>query len=174
VDEWSDFLPSGSSDSRAHIWADEGTYIVRVLAEDTKGGQSSFSTAQTVIISSNYPPSKPAIYGPSIGRVGISITFQGIGTDPDGDQLYYIFDWGDNTNSGWKGPYNSGQTASESHSWRSLGDFSVKVKTRDTDGVESVWSDPLSVRMPKQKSFSMQIYNYLENHPVINRLLQKI
>jgi hypothetical protein len=174
VDEWSNLLPSGSTDSRIHTWTTEGTYYVKVVAEDSKGGQSAFSLPIAVYISSNNPPNKPTITGPSSGRIGISITFAGIGIDPDGDQIYYLFDWGDNTNSGWKGPYNSGQTAQESHSWSSLGSFSVKVKTKDMDGIESVWSDPLSVSMPKNKSFSMQIYTYLENYQVINKLLQRI
>ena len=174
VDEWSSLMSSGSTDSRSHTWNTAGTYNVQVVAEDENGGQSAFSIPKAVAISSNNPPNKPTIIGPASGKVGRSITFQGTGTDPDGDQIYYFFDWGDGSNSGWKGPYNSGQSASESHAWSSLGDFSVKVKTRDMDNVESVWSDPLSVTMPKQKSFSMQVYQYLENNPFLNKLLQRV
>ena len=30
-------------------------------------------------------------------------------TNPDGDNIFYLFDWGDDTNSGWIGPYKSGE-----------------------------------------------------------------
>lgn len=36
-------------------------------------------------------------------------------TDPDGDQLYYLFDWDAGSDSGWVGPKNSGETASRLH-----------------------------------------------------------
>ena len=66
-------------------------------------------------------------------------------TDPDGDQIYYLFDWGDGTNSGWLGPYNSGQTVTGSQIWTILGNFSVTVKARDVWGAGSLPSDSLNV-----------------------------
>ncbi|HVQ00884.1 MAG TPA: C25 family cysteine peptidase [Candidatus Thermoplasmatota archaeon] len=66
-------------------------------------------------------------------------------TDPNGDQIYYLFNWDDGTTSGWLGPYNSGQTVTGSHMWTTLGNFSVTVRARDVWGAGSMPSDSLQV-----------------------------
>jgi hypothetical protein len=73
-------------------------------------------------------------------------------TDPQGDDIYYLFNWGDRTYSGWLGPYPSGTTAQASHTWRRQGAYNIKVKARDSNGYESQWSDPLQVNLPKNKA----------------------
>lgn len=148
VDEWSALMSSGSTDTRTHMWSTAGTYAIQVRAEDSKAGLSAFSTPKTIIITSNSAPNKPSISGPAIGRIGRSYSFSATTTDPNGDQLSYWFDWADGTNSGWIGPYDSGQIASMSHIWNTQGSYSIKVKAKDASGAESVWSDPLPVSMP--------------------------
>jgi len=54
--------------------------------------------------------------------------------NPEGDQTYYIIDWGDGTSSGWIGPYEPGFTASISHVWTEEGTYQIKVKAKDQDG----------------------------------------
>ncbi len=66
-------------------------------------------------------------------------------TDPNGDQISYMFDWGDGSNSGWIGPYPSGQTGTGSHRWTELGTYPVSVKARDIWGAGSPISEPLTV-----------------------------
>ncbi|HEC89183.1 MAG TPA: PKD domain-containing protein [Thermoplasmatales archaeon] len=158
IDEWTSYYHSGSTVSVHHTWLLPGVYNVRVKAEDENGAQSDFSLPKTVVISANSPPAKPAMpSGPTYGRPGISYTYTTSTTDPDGDQIYYMFDWDDGSTSGWIGPHNSGETISASHIWNTKGTYSVKVKAIDdpngdgdiSDGLESVWSDPLPVSMPK-------------------------
>jgi len=173
IDEWSNLVDSGSVDTRFHSWSTPGTYYVQVLAEDEHGGQSAFSSARTVVILSNHEPAKPTISGPSSGRIGKSYIYSSMGTDPDGDQIYYWFDWGDGFNSGWTGPYNSGQSASESHSWSAQGTYSVKVKTKDSNNIESIWSDAIPVSMPKINQF-LFIQFLMEKYPIIYHLLSAI
>ena len=96
-------------------------------------------------------PSKPS--GPTTISPGQQYTYSTSTTDNEGDQIYYLFSWGDNSDSGWIGPYNSGDTAEASHSWSSTGTYSVKVKAKDTGDLESKWSDPLSVSTSKFKIF---------------------
>jgi len=88
-------------------------------------------------------PSKPN--GPARGIIYYDITFTASTTDPNNDQILYMFDWGDGTNSGWLGPYNSGATASATYAWSDLGDFEVKVRAKDTLGAGSVWSEPHTI-----------------------------
>ncbi len=47
--------------------------------------------------------------------------------DSNGEPIFYKFDWDDGTDSGWIGPYNSGQTINASHIWNSKGNYAVKV-----------------------------------------------
>jgi outer membrane protein assembly factor BamB len=74
-------------------------------------------------------------------------TFTTTSTDADtADQLEYLFNWGDGTDSGWVGPYNSGVEASVSHSWTSPGTYEVKVKAKDPN-VETIWSPSVLITL---------------------------
>lgn len=103
----------------------------------------------------NQVPDKPATpSGTTNGKINVEYTYTSSTTDANGDQLYYLFNWGDGTDSGWVGPYVSGVTASAKHTWTEKGDYEIKVKAKDIDGDESVWSDPLPVTMPRNKAFN--------------------
>ena len=107
------------------------------------------------------PPVKPTTPdGPATGEVGTEYTYTTSTTDPDGDKISYMFDWGDGTFSGWVGPINSGATASAKKTWNSQGTFQVKVVAKDTHGILSVWSDPLPITMPL--SYKMPFLHLLE------------
>jgi hypothetical protein len=95
------------------------------------------------------PPAKPETpTGPASGKVGSQYTYSSSTTDPEGNQVSYMFDWGDGTFSSWIGPMNSGQTASGQKTWSAEGTYQVKVVAKDSHGVLSEWSDPLSISMP--------------------------
>jgi len=113
-------------------------------------------------------PNKPSITGPSSGRTRRQLTYTATTTDPNGDQVYYWFDWGDGSNSGWVGPYNSGADASESNSWSADGTYEVKVKSKDTSDNESPWSDPIPVSIPRNRViFGNLIQRILERFNII-------
>lgn len=100
----------------------------------------------------NNPPEKPQQPdGPTGGIifnrvvVGNKYTYTTVTTDPDGDEVTYLWDWGDNTTSGWSPAWPSGVGVSGSHTWTTAGTYEVKVKARDAHDAESDWSDPLVV-----------------------------
>jgi len=96
----------------------------------------------------NTPPEPPSIpAGNTTGYHGTSYTYSTATNDPDGDTLYYRFDWGDNTTSAWLGPYPSGQPTSASHAWATPGLYQIKAIAKDLYGTESNWSVALSVTM---------------------------
>ncbi len=91
------------------------------------------------------PPDKPVLNGPTNGVVNEVYSFIAVTTEPDGEDVYYYFDWGDNTNSGWLGPYPPGQQVPAEKSWSQEGTYNVQVKAKDIYQVMSPWSDPLIV-----------------------------
>jgi hypothetical protein len=102
----------------------------------------------------NYPPNKPnKPSGQTSGRSGTTYTYTSSTTDPDGDQISYLFSWGDGTDSGWTTPVASGTTVSESHSWSSQGSYEIKVKARDVLFAESPYSDPKDFNKNHSSSF---------------------
>ena len=122
------------------------TYYWKVVADD---GQESISSSvwsfTTKAVGNRAPdtPSKPS--GPSSANKGENICFTTATTDPDGDELFYWFDWGDGTNSYWIGSYYSGDTVYKHNSWSVPGTYNIKVKAKDPEGAESDWSDSLQV-----------------------------
>jgi hypothetical protein len=157
--DWTVFVVSGSSISASHSWNVAGTFSVKVKAEDSHGSQSDFSPITTVIISENRPPVTPSRpVGPSSGKAGVSYSYSVSTTDPDGNNLYYLVDWGDGSESGWLGPFETGEECQASHIWTTKGDNQIKVKAKDVHGVESEWSDPLLVSMPKYKLYLHRLF----------------
>jgi hypothetical protein len=66
-------------------------------------------------------------------------------SDPNGDQILYLFYWGDGSNSGWIGPYPSGQTGTSSHAWTAIGTYNITVKAKDINGASSPLSEALTI-----------------------------
>ncbi len=106
------------------------------------------------------------------GEIGIKYNYSSSTTDPQDDQLYFMFDWGDNSNSGWIGPYNSGEIVNASHRWTRKGNYNIKVKAKDIHGHESQWSEPLSVTMPKDRIFKTPVQKFLEHHAFLYKMIQ--
>jgi hypothetical protein len=173
--DWTMYTAPGIGNSADNIWSVAGTYQVKAQAKDLHGSTSDWSSPLVVVISSggNNPPDKPSTpSGTSNGKAGTSYTYSSNSHDIDGDQLYYLFDWGDGNDSGWKGPYNSGDIISESHIWDIQGTYPIKVKAKDLYDEESVWSDSLSVSMPKSiNNFYPWLFRLIQRFPIFEYLL---
>ncbi len=94
----------------------------------------------------NQPPNAPNISGPTSGTVGEEYNYTFVTTDPDGENIFYWIDWGDNYNTGWIGPYNSDEEVNVSHIWSGNGTYEIRAKAKDVFDV-SEWSDPLLIAM---------------------------
>jgi len=132
------------------ILEDYLTYMWRIVAWDnlnlsTKGPVWYFTTRQDA----NYPPYQPSR---PLGIINVKINIEYIyisGTyDPDDEDVYYLWDWGDGNDSGWLGPYDSGALCEGNHIWNTKDNCIVKVKAKDIYGAESEWSDPLPIIVP--------------------------
>jgi len=124
------------------------TYYWKIVAWDsfaasTIGPLWHFKTS----VATNNAPNTPTLTGPSKGKIGVEYTYNVTGTDSDLDQVFYYVDWGDNTSTGWLGPYASGYMLSVDHTWTTKGSYTIKAKVRDEHGLESGWKT-LDVTMP--------------------------
>jgi hypothetical protein len=99
-----------------------------------------------LVINYNHPPNKPSKpSGLHFLKIGKTYNFSTSTIDTDGDRVFFWFDWGDDTNSGWVGPFDYGYPGSASHSWNKDGNYQIRVKAKDTFGSESEWSTPLNI-----------------------------
>jgi PQQ-like domain len=77
--------------------------------------------------------------------VNDSLFFLATSTDPNGLQLEYAFDWGDDPTFTTR-RYRSGETAYARHSFGDPGWREIRVQARNENGKSSAWSPPLRFR----------------------------
>jgi hypothetical protein len=106
------------------------------------------SLAEFTQITSPNQPQRPQ--GETTGQIDETYEYTTRTTDPDGDPVWYMWQWGDGSTSEWIGPFQSGEIANASHTWTNKDTFEIRVKAKDSSGGESTWSEPLSVTMPKR------------------------
>jgi hypothetical protein len=129
-------------------------------------------------INENNPPETPTILdGSKSGKIYQEHGFKISAIDPNGDNIYYLFDWGDGSNSGWLGPYESGEICEASHSWANKGIFEIKASAKDINGGVSDWSDPLHFSIHKSKlcknTFFLRFFEYHTNlFAILTNLLE--
>jgi len=86
--------------------------------------------------------------GPTEGLIDEVYTFETSTTDPDGDNIFYQFEWGDNTTSNWLGPYEGGVSVQAQHQWEIAEEYEIRVRAKDdNNSVETTWSEPLSINI---------------------------
>jgi glutaredoxin len=137
------------------------THYWKIVAWDNFGATTTGSIWQfTTSTAPNHPPDIPDISGPEQGKKGVNYTYNVTGIDPDGNNISFYVDWGDNTNSGWLGPYASGYLLNVDHQWSSKGSYVIKAKVRDEQGEESDWAT-LDITMPKNLEYTNLFIHWL-------------
>ena len=120
----------------------------------------------------NNNPNKPdSPSGPNRGKVGEEIEYSVSTIDIDGDEIKFLFDWGDG-NTTWTDWVHSGEIVSASHIWVEKGTYEIRVKARDKKGGDSEWSNPLSVSIPRNRVFSVDLLEkFMKKILLLNQLL---
>jgi len=149
--------------------------IILDMEEEFAKGEHSYHLPSLFEPSNNQAPSDPnKPTGPSSGNAKEECSYSVLGSwDPDGKRVFYLFDWGDGTDSGWIKPGNMGRV-SATHTWEEQGAYEIKAKAKDIYGKESDWSDPLSVSMTKNKVVSPLFQRFLERYPHLFPILRQI
>ncbi|RLF37069.1 MAG: hypothetical protein DRN08_00205 [Thermoplasmata archaeon] len=102
----------------------------------------------------SHPPLRPEkTIGETYAQTNKIYTYSISTIDPDNDQIYYLFDWGDGSYSGWLGPYKPGATCNATHQWKKTGTYIIRAKAKDINGMQSrEWSEPLTVTILKKQN----------------------
>jgi hypothetical protein len=125
-------------------------------------------------ISTSDPPATPPLpFGPTEGVIHEEYTFSTRTTDPNGDQIYYMWDWGNGELSDWLGPYISGENCAASYTWTELGEYEVRVKARDEHSANSDWSEPLTLSIVENQAPNAPIIDGPDRGEVGNTYLYK-
>ena len=96
-------------------------------------------------------PDKPGVpTGPNEGYRKIDYSFSTVTTDPQGDQVYYQWSWGNGEMSEWLGPFDSGDEISTANTWSDLGTYEVRVRSKDVHENIGDWSEPLPIDIINQ------------------------
>ena len=146
---WTSLVNSGQTVNKTHTWSSPGSSVVKVQARDVHGIKSAWSPGLAVTVTVNHAPDKPKKpTGPATRVTGQQGKYWANGTDPDGDQIQYRFDWnasGSHSYSGWTALVNSGTKLYKNHTWTVAGTYIVKVQSKDEHGMTSTWSNGLNV-----------------------------
>jgi hypothetical protein len=151
--DWLGPYASGQIISMSHTWTRVGVYGVQAKLKDVYRAESNWSDPYLITIMKNEPPGTPTIEGNAEGRPDTTYLYTFETIDPEADDVFYYIDWGDNTTTGWLGPYSSGVQKTATHSWSQQGTYTIKIQAKDTWGAESEWGT-ISVKIP----FSVDIH----------------
>ena len=150
---------------------EKGVGIVECLIDNESLGYTNWFAID------NTQPNEPTIEGETEGKIGEEYEYEFEATDPDGFEISYFVDWGDDTNSGWTDFVPSGTMETLSHTWDEQGDYTIGCKVRDLAHNESDWAT-LDINMPIDRAldFNSNIFEWLFNRfpnafPVLRHLL---
>ena len=125
-------------------------------------------------LGSNNPPNIPTIVGPVNGKTGQQYDFRFYSIDPDGNDIYYYIDWGDNHTEEWIGRYKTGTVITLAHEWNEDGRYKIRAKAKDIYGAESDWAT-FKVTMPRTRvPYSPWLIRFLERSPLLEKILSLI
>ena len=150
-------------------------YIITGFTESFSAGQCD---AWLIKLAKEYhPPSIPIIDGPTHGKVGVEYIYSFNSTDYKGDYCVCIVNWGDGSPSETVnptgGPNSSSGPGIASHSWETEGNYITGAYAIDEYGAKSPFST-LTVTMPRDKAINRPFINWLQSHPNMFSLLQKL
>lgn len=171
--EW-DFGDSHTSDEQdpSHVYTIPGNYTVTLTVTDDTD-KTGMDYTWSWIQENNEPPYAPNIDGPVGGKAGNSYGYTFSADDPEETIIWYYIDWGDETNTGWIGPFSSGEIITESHTWKEQNTYTIKAKAKDPYESEGPWGQ-LDVTMPKNMAVNKPFLRFLENYPILFPILRYI
>lgn len=111
----------------------------------------------------NNPPAIPTLAGETDLKKNKNYTYTFSTTDPDGDDVYYMVEWGDGTSTGWI------TETSATHKW-AKGSFEIRCKAKDDFNAESGYVT-LAVKAPRARFSTFRFLDFFPNAFPLLRLI---
>jgi hypothetical protein len=147
------------NDQAGTVVAEENSvdiHSVGIAWTDNRNGDTDIAF---YVFPAEFPDKPETPDGPAQIKTGEEGTYTTSARDPQGDQVYFWFDWGNGENSGWVGPFASEAEGSADYSWPDRGTYEVKVKVKDEhDNENPTWSDPFVVEVPRSRDMSTMLF----------------
>jgi len=124
-----------------HAYTEAGAYVVTLSVLKSDGTPDpQDATPITVTSKPNAAPSASFSFTPSSPVAGEPVSFAG-GSDPDGDSLMHLWDFGDGTT-------DTGSTPS--HTYANARDYTVRLTATDEHGASGATFQTVTVRAPTE------------------------
>ena len=124
------------------MWLEQGVYVFfNALSFGQYSNQYNGFTY-------DYVPTPPRVTGPSSGDPGTQYTFAFMSTIVQRADLFYFIDWGDQTNTGWFGPFPSGEEITKFHSWAEPGVYTIHARAKSVTGEETLSTYTINISAP--------------------------
>jgi hypothetical protein len=173
--DWGDGTKSDWNNGIAipHVWSAQGEYGIIWKAEDPNGliTQGDPIIIEILQIENYQPPDKTIINGPTSGKPGEELCWTFQSTDPDGDDIKYLINWGDGS-SEETDCYPSGTPVTVCHTYSETGEYRLGVQAQECpDGLLGPEAT-LSLTIPRNRvKMSSCLFRFIEMFPIFQRLL---
>jgi|GEM_PF-1215339 len=155
--DWGDGSPqvqtTQSSFSLPHTYGAAGNYVATVTATD---GLNNATATQGVSVTPppppppppNQPPTCTLSVTPTTGTAPLTVTATGSCTDPDGDTLSEVLDWGDHTNT---------NGTSGTHTYTARGRYNVTLTATDPGGLSGSATQAVTVNRNQTPTCTLNV-----------------
>jgi len=168
TEHWRIYLATGYIMSAPAIGSDGTVYV------GSYNSRPSYGWGFLHAIKSNpSAPSIPEISGPVVGKPEVFLDFSFCSTSPVGKDLYYLISWGDNRETGWIGPYSSGETIYKSWRWYMETSYTIRAWARDSDNNYSLPGEFSLTIKPRNRAFDGSLLlRFLEKFPILQKIFR--
>lgn len=137
-----------------HIYKREGAYTVKVKAIDSEGAASSIFTV-SVAVRGNKAPQATIVDIKNFDNR--TFAFQGMGLDPDGQVISFVWDFGDGKQYTGELEGNSIPHKYINHTYSRSGNYTVKFRVKDDKGAWSLWVSKKITVLVEEKQVSSAV-----------------
>lgn len=145
--EWSSLSPSDSEYDETHTYSNIGTYFITAKAKDLKNNESAWSDSLQITVALNPPNAPIRPQGKTACTTGVAYDYTTRAMHPTGDSVQIQFYWGGGAGdtSAWGQMVASNHNYGAAHVFTSVGAYKIAARARDAFGLESPWSESLTV-----------------------------
>jgi PKD repeat protein len=135
--DFGDGTPASTSANPSHLYTSAGTFDATLTVTDDDF-LTTTATVPVIVGPSNVPPVAAGTATPAVGKPVLNVQFSAAtSSDSDGTVESYSWDFGDGS--------EPSTSASPSHSYDTLGNYSVLLTVTDNDGAINTGAIPVSV-----------------------------